>query len=84
MTYSELIENIDETIKGFYVNDITIEFYKSIRDVFVNKVKTKKDVVYVLDKLRSIGYKIIIISARSDSYYGDAYKICTDFLKKEE
>ena len=78
----ELIDNMEDIIKGFYVNDTTIEFYKSLNSVFLNQVKLKKGVVEVIDQLHSIGYRIIFITARNDNYYGDAYKMCSDFLDK--
>ena len=78
----ELIDNMDDIIKGFYVNEKTVEFYKSLNGVFLNQVKLKKDVVEVIDQLHSIGYKIIFITARNDEYYGDAYKMCSNFLEK--
>ena len=80
----ELIDNMDDIIKGFYVNEKTVEFYKSLNGVFLNQVKLKKDVVEVIDQLHSIGYKIIFITARNDEYYGDAYKMCSNFLEKNE
>lgn len=78
----ELIDNMEAIIKGFYINDKIKEFYKSLKDVFVNQIKLKNGAREVIDQLHSEGYRIVIITARSDEYYGDAYKCTSEFLEK--
>lgn len=80
----ELIDNMEDIIRGYYVSDTSIEFYKSIASVFANDIKIKSGVKEALSKLHNDGYKIIIITARNDNYYGDAYKICYDYLIKND
>lgn len=76
----ELIDNMEDIIKGFYRNNTTIEFYKSLNHVFSNQVKIKKYAKEVIEQLHSEGYRIIIITARSDDYYGNAYEKCSKYL----
>lgn len=44
-------------------------------------LKLRENVVDVLNKLREEGHKIILITARSDSEYGDPYAVVADFLE---
>lgn len=78
----ELINNMEDIIRGYYVSDASIEFYKSIAHIFVNDIKIKDGAKEIIKKLHNKGYKIIIMTARNDNYYGDAYSVCYEYLIK--
>ena len=78
----ELINNMEDIIRGYYVSDASIEFYKSIAHIFVNDIKIKDGAKEIIKKLHNNGYKIIIMTARNDNYYGDAYSVCYEYLIK--
>ena len=65
--------------------DSLLHKYVKSRNQELNKSNWKdyvpiKDAKKNLIKLKSLGYKLIFISARSDVYFGDAYKITKNWL----
>lgn len=57
------------------------EFIKQSYDAFAPIVNIKKDAVEVINKLHDEGHKIIIITARDNDYYTNAYQTTYDYLK---
>ena len=80
----ELIDNLEGVILGSYMSDDTISFMKSeiMRDKLINELKIKVGAKEAIEKLHNKGYKIIIITARDDIYYENAYKVCYDYLTR--
>lgn len=72
LTYSDLEKKVNnyERIK------------KDIFSILVKTVELKDNVIEVLNKLKSDGYKITLITARNYGEYDDPYKITYDFLTK--
>ena len=78
----ELINNMEEIIRGYYKSDEITLAFKNMRDRLINEVKVKKGVREAIEKLHNKGYKIVLITARDDNYFGDAYKVCYDYLTR--
>lgn len=57
------------------------EFSKKYLKTILNEAKPKKDVVNVIKKLKNEGYKIIIITARSEEEVNNPYAITKAWLK---
>ena len=49
------------------------EFFKKYRIKVIEKAKVRSDAILYLNKLIDLGYKIVIITARSSKYYDDPY-----------
>ena len=79
----DLIDNMEKIIRGYIVNDATVEFFKGLKHSFVDEIKVKKGAKEAINKLKQEGNKVIIITARADNYFGDAYKLCYDYLVKQ-
>ena len=83
LTYSdsdELKNNIEGIIRGNYVPDETKTFYKKNSKIIGNMINVKENAKEYIDKLHNDGYKIIIITARNNNYYDDAYAFCEEYL----
>lgn len=58
------------------------EFFKNYRINAIEKAKVRPNVQYVLDTFFKKGYKVIIITARDDLYYKNAYEYTKNWLDK--
>lgn len=58
------------------------KFFLNYRFKVIDKAKLRKNVIKVFKKLQNDGYKIIIITARSEKYYKDPYNYTYNWLKK--
>ena len=79
---NELKNNVEGIIRGTYVSDETKTFYKARSKEIGNDIKIKKHAREVIQKLHDDGHKIIIVTARNNNYYDDAYKFSYDYLKR--
>ena len=77
-----LISNFANIIRGFLIDDITKQFFNKYAETMGNEIELKENVKEVIDKLRNDGYKIVIVTARSDNFYKDAQKFCEEYLKR--
>lgn len=77
-----LIKNLGSIIRGFLIDEDTKRFFNDHAIEMGNAIKIKEDAKEVIDKLRTEGNKIIIITARSDNFYEDAQKFCEEYLKR--
>ena len=59
-----------------------LEFAKKYFEKNISNVKIKDDARKYITKLKELGHKIIIITARDEMVYNDAYKITSDYLIK--
>lgn len=83
LTYSdddEIKQNIEGIIRGTYVSEGTKTFYKKNSKIIGNMINVKENAKEYIDKLHNDGYKIIIITARNNDYYDDAYAFCEEYL----
>ena len=78
----ELINNMEDIIRGYYVSESSVNFFKGLSKMFIDGIKIKKGVKEVIKKIHDDGHKIIFITARNDNYFGDAYSICYEYLIK--
>lgn len=78
----ELIANVEGVIRGNYVSEGTKTFYRKHSELIGNKIKVKKNAREVIKKLHDEGHKIIIVTARDNNYYTDAYKFSYEYLTK--
>ena len=69
-------------MRGNYVNDTLESFYDEYGLEIGNAIKIKKDAVEIINKLHDEGHKIIIITARSDNFYGNAQQFCEEYLER--
>lgn len=58
-------------------------FSENVRSICDN-VSIKENAKKIIDKLRNEGNKIYFITARSNTYFNDAYKYVEDYLKKND
>lgn len=58
-------------------------FMGEVRKAVVMNAKLRPGLIEILTKLRELGHKIIIITARTNYYYKDPYNMTIDWLKKE-
>jgi uncharacterized HAD superfamily protein len=79
---NELKNNVEGIIRGIYVSDETKSFYKKRSQEIGNKIKVKKHAVEIIKQLHDDGHKIIIVTARNNNYYDDAYKFSYDYLTR--
>ncbi len=80
----EILNDSYYAAKKFNWNEQETRYFMSIiRKKIVCNAKLRKGLKPILNKLRNEGYKIIIITARSNYYYEDALKMTKDWLKKE-
>ncbi len=59
-----------------------INYIKNNIELIFSSVNVKKDALSVMNKFISKGYKIYIISARTDRYYNDIYNFTENNLKE--
>ena len=75
-------KNIDKITRGTYnVND-KIDFYKKYGHTIGNKILFKSNAVEVVNKLYDEGNEIIIITARTNDFFDDAYNFTYDYLTR--
>jgi len=56
-------------------------FFSTYRKIVINHAKIRSDVIKIFNKWQKLGYKIIIITARSNKYYSDPYMDTYNWLK---
>ena len=59
-------------------------FLKNIQEEIVNKAKPREDAVEVINKLKSEGNKIIIITARDSEFHDDPYLLSKNWLDRNK
>ncbi len=59
-------------------------FLKNIRKEVVEQAKLRPDTLIILNELKKRGYEIIIITARSSTYYEDPYEFTLKYLIKNK
>ena len=77
-----LINNLESIIRGFLIDEETKRFFNDYAQEMGNAIQIKDGAKEVIDKLRSEGNKVIIITARSDNFYDNAQKFCEEYLKR--
>ena len=60
------------------------EFFSENARNICDNATIKEDAKNIIDKLRSEGNKIYFITARSNTYFKDAYKYVEEYLKKND
>lgn len=60
------------------------EFFSENARNICDNATIKENAKNIIDKLRSEGYKIYFITARSNTYFKDAYKYVEEYLKKND
>ena len=73
-----------EFINGSIHNPIVRSFYHNNCLDMASKFELKENAKEIIDKLHEEGNRIVIITARSDENYIDAYKYCEDYLKDKK
>lgn len=63
-------------------HDEIIYFYKNIQEDIVTRAVPRKDVVQTFKKLRELGNKIYIITARDSEFHDDPYSLSKAWLDK--
>lgn len=81
---NEVSKYEEEIMRGTFISDVAIRFFHDHSLEIGEKITIKKDAKEVIDKLHEEGNKIIIITARSDNYYGNAQEYCEKYLKKHK
>lgn len=79
-----LINRLDTILRGFFDHEAIVNFYLDYGIEMSNKAQVKPDACKVIDKLRSEGHEIYIITARGDKYYKNAYEFCKNYLDKNK
>ena len=78
----ELKKNVEGIIRGSYVSDGTKKFYKKHSEIIGNNIKVKKNAREIIQRLHDEGHRIVIVTARNNDYYDDAYKFSYEYLTK--
>lgn len=76
-----LTRDLDIILRGFFNDDVVKKFFEEYAQTFANEIELRKDAAYVINKLKSEGHEIYIITARSDRYYKDTVEYCSNYLK---
>ena len=79
---NRLVNNINSIMRGFLEDEYVQKFYDEHSRDIGNAIEVKENVKEVIDKLRSEGNKIYIITARSDKFYGDAQAFTAEYLDR--
>lgn len=66
-----------------WTDEMKKKFFKERRKVAIEKANIRANARNVLSRFIDKGYNVIIITARSDLYYGDAYKYTKNWLDKK-
>ena len=74
--------NFRGIMRGNYVNETLESFYSKYGIEMGNAIKVKKNAKEVINKLHDEGHKIIIVTARSNNFYGNAQEFCINYLKQ--
>lgn len=75
-------KNIDKITRGTYNINDKIDFYKKYGHTIGNKILFKSNAVEVVNKLYDEGNEIIIITARTNDFFDDAYNFTYDYLTR--
>jgi len=81
------IINNDEYLVGKkykWSDEILDLFFRKHRIKVVERAKIRDNAIKIMNKLKEDGYKIVIITARSDKYYDDSYQYTYNWLKKND
>lgn len=76
-----LTRDLDIILRGFFNYDVVKKFFEDYAYTFANEIKLRKDASSIINKLKSEGHEIYIITARSDRYYKDTVEYCSNYLK---
>ncbi len=79
---NRLVPNIDSIMRGFLEDEYVQKFYDEHSKDIGNAIEVKENAKEVIDKLRSEGNQVYIITARSNKFYGDAYAFTEGYLKR--
>ena len=77
-----LVNSVEKIIRGFIGDEIIDKFFSEKSIEMSSKVQIRENAKEVIDKLRSEGNQIYIITARSDNYYKNAQEFCKNYLKE--
>ena len=74
--------NFRGIMRGNYVNDVLETFYSKYGIEMGNAIRVKKDAAEVINRLHDEGHKIVIVTARSNNFYGNAQEFCINYLNE--
>ena len=77
-----LTRDLDIILRGFFNYDVVKKFFLDYAYTFADEIKLRENAASVINKLKSEGNEIYIITARSDKYYKDTIEYCSNYLKK--
>lgn len=80
---SEFQKKKEELSRGILNDEIATKFFSKYAVEISDHIELKEDAKEIIDKLHNEGHEIIIITARRDNYYKDAYAYCTKYLKSK-
>ena len=75
-------KNFRGIMRGNYVNSTLENFYSEYGIEMGNAIKVKKGAKEIINKLHDEGHKIIIVTARSNNFYGNAQEFCVNYLNR--
>ena len=79
---NELSSMEEELLRGKHMSDIVIKFFSAHSLEISENLEVKEGAREVIEKLHEEGNEIIVITARSDNYYKNAYEFCYNYLKR--
>lgn len=79
---NKIVNDLDNILRGFFNTNEVERFFKDYALDIGNEIMVKPYSVEVINKLKEEGHEIIIITARSDEYYGNVYNFCKEYLEK--
>lgn len=75
-----LKNSVNDIMNGNFSDDIILKFFKERCEEMASSCEVKENAVEIINKLYDEGNEIYFITARSDTYYEDAYEFCNDYL----
>jgi uncharacterized HAD superfamily protein len=77
-----LKNRMQDIMRGFFNHEAIVKFYLDHGREISRNVEVRPDAKEVIEKLKSEGHEIIIITARTNKYYKNAKRFCKNYLDK--
>ena len=81
----QILKNrMQDIIRGFFNHEAIVKFFLEHAREIARNVKVRPDAKEMIEKLKSEGHEIIIITARTNKYYKNAKRFCRNYLDKHK
>lgn len=80
----EITNNLKDLVRGNLINESMKKFVKTYSSEVWKNVEVKQNAIRVLNRLKSKGNQLIIITSRNNNMNSEAEKITYEYFKKNE